>query len=277
MIQGALFDRSIETEVQVSEEERLSQAFESALRSVLRNQSHQLLPPVEATFYPYVGLSSTIRLRNGRIYARVSDLLRSAPSVVLSSLACILIAKLYRRRVPVEQERIYRAHTHTPSVVSATDERRRTRGFKITNGGRGRVFDLDNMFDALNTRYFGDQMSKPVLSWGKKSTRRVLGHHDHVHDVIVLSPSLDNERVPAFVVEYVLYHEMLHVKHKARVVGNRTVYHSGLFRLDERKFEAFKEATKWLEVFASSKLRGRATTRRGKQKRYGTKSVKRRL
>src|ERR1044071_5548345 len=68
----------------------LDAVFDEALRAMVKKKPH---PPVEARFYPYAGLSSTIRIREGRVYARVSDILRRSPRPVLFALACILIGK----------------------------------------------------------------------------------------------------------------------------------------------------------------------------------------
>jgi hypothetical protein len=63
----------------------------------------------------------------------------------------------------------------------------------------------------------------------------------------VISRALDHPDIPQFVLEYVLYHEMLHVKHPPGRRQGRTVYHSSAFREDEKQFERFTDATKWLE------------------------------
>src|SRR5262249_50968174 len=227
-----------------SPEERLEHAFDRALRSLVKKAP---APSFEVSFYPYAGLSSTIRLRSGRVYARVSDILRQSPEEVLHALACILVAKLYRLKIPAEHERLYREHTTEPDVVDATDSTRRSRGFKITSSPKGKAYDLDALFDRLNARYFSRSVQKPTISWGKRPTRRVLGHHDNVHDAIVLSPSLDSPRVPDYVVEYVLYHEMLHVKHPPRHESGRTIYHGPEFRAEEERFERFDEASDWVD------------------------------
>jgi len=123
----------------------------------------------------------------------------------------------------------------------------------MTSSSRGKVYDLADLFSELNTRYFGGAIARPMLSWSQKPTRRVLGHHDHIHQAIIISSTLDNASIPRFVVEYVLYHEMLHVKHPARIVSGRTVYHGRAFRDEERRYERFEEALKWLEKVAASR------------------------
>ncbi|HVG22393.1 MAG TPA: M48 family peptidase [Blastocatellia bacterium] len=230
-----------------AEDVKLGAVFDEALRAIVKKEPK---PPVEARFYPYAGLSSTIRLRRGRVYVRVSDILRASPREVLYALACILIAKLYRLKSSKEHERTYREYTLHLSVLDASETARRRRGYKKTTSPRGKVYDLDEMFSRLNARYFDDRLERPLLSWSQTRARRVLGHHDHVHGAIIISRVLDSPRIPRFVIEYVLYHEMLHVKHPPRVASARTIYHSQQFRLDERRFEQFEEALKWLEKLA---------------------------
>jgi len=242
-----------------SPEPDLEAIFDEALRALVRREPR---PEVEASFYPYAGLSSTIRLRKGRVYARISDILRHSPRDVLYALACILVAKLYRLKVATEHERTYRAYAHHPSILNATDAARRTRGYKLTTSPRGKTYDLDELFDDLNGRYFAGRLAKPLLSWSQQKTHRVLGHHDHIHSAIIISRTLDEARIPRFVIEYVLYHEMLHAKHPPRRVADRTIYHPRQFRDDELQFERYDEAVKWLDKIAAPARRKRKPRRR---------------
>lgn len=236
----------------------LEAIFDEALRALVGREPR---PAIEARFYPYAGLSSTIRLRQGRVYARISDILKHSPRDVLYALACILVAKLYRLKVAAEHERTYREYARRPAILNATDAARRTRGYKLTTSPRGQVYDLDELFDGLNARYFGGSLAKPQLSWSQQKTHRVLGHHDHLHGAIIISRTLDAPRIPRFVVEYVLYHEMLHAKHPPRRTSDRTVYHSRQFRADELEFERYQEAVKWLDKLAAP-VRRRPRARR---------------
>ena len=241
----------------VTSDEILKSVFDQALKVSLKKEPR---PNVEARFYPYAGLSSTIRLRQGQVFARVSDILRGSPREVLFALACILVSKLYRQRTSKAHERIYRAHTLEPLIREASEASRRRRGYKITTSAQGKHYDLASLFSELNKRYFKGSLERPLLSWSPRPTKRVLGHHDHVHSAIVISCSLDNPAIPQFVVEYVLYHEMLHVQHPPRIVSGRTIYHGRAFRDEERRFERFDEALKWMEQLASK--RGKTRRRR---------------
>lgn len=235
------------TDPQASSNARLEAIFNNALKEAVKKEPR---PQLEAHFYPYAGLSSTIRLRQGRVYVRVSDILTHSPTEIIYALARILIAKLYRVKVSSQHQRIYREYTSSAAIRDASEAIRRTRGYKITSSPRGRVYDLDELFADLNARYFDSRLEKPRLSWSLRPTRRVFGHHDPTHGTIVISRTLDNPKVPRIVVEYVLYHEMLHIKHPPKAAGGRTIYHDSKFRADEQRFEGYEKALATLERVA---------------------------
>jgi len=225
----------------------LSKLFTDAFRQL---EPKRPAPEIEVKFYPYAGLNHTIRIRSGRVYVRISDIFKSAPMDVHRALAFILVAKLLSRRTPDVHERAYRDYAYSPQILRASEIARRRRGRKIISSARGRVYDLDKMFTKLNRAYFGGRLEKPTLTWSQRRTRRILGHHDPVHETIVISKTLDSPEVPEWFVEYILYHEMLHIKHPARLIKGRRYYHTSAFRLDERKFPYYDQAQKWLERLA---------------------------
>ncbi|HYE15564.1 MAG TPA: SprT-like domain-containing protein [Pyrinomonadaceae bacterium] len=218
------------------------------------------VPEVDARYYPYAGLNHTIRLRSGRVHVRMSDIFRDAPTGVHRALAFILVAKLLRRRPPALYERIYRDYACAPEVLRASDLARRRRGRKMVSSAQGRVYDLERMFRRLNQRYFDGRIEQPTLTWSQRRTRTILGHHDGAHDTIVISKTLDSADVPEWFVEYILYHEMLHIKHPARLINGRRYYHTKAFRADEQRFPRYHEAQQWLDNVARLRrtLRARA-------------------
>ncbi|HEX8458333.1 MAG TPA: SprT-like domain-containing protein [Pyrinomonadaceae bacterium] len=223
----------------------LSPLFVDAFRQLERQH---VAPEIEVRFYPYAGLTHTIRSRAGRIHVRISDIFRDAPPNVQRALAFILVAKLLRRPAPQVHERIYRDYVISPQVQRASDLARRTRGRRQkVSTSRGNYHNLDRLFARLNRRYFDDEMEKPTLAWSQRRTRRLLGHHDPSDNTIVISKTLDAPEVPEWFVEYVLYHEMLHIKHPARVVKGRRLSHTKAFLADEERYHHFDEAQEWLD------------------------------
>src|SRR5215468_726094 len=200
---------------------------------------------IEVRFYPYAGVHHTIRVRSGRVYVRLSDIFDAAPPDVIRALAFLLVSRLLSRKAPVAHEKIYRSYAFSSQVLRASDIARQKRGRKVISTPRGKVYDLDELFSRLNRRHFDDQLEKPVLTWSKRRAKRILGHHDSVHDTITISRTLDSRDVPEWFVEYILYHEMLHIKHPARLQNGRRYYHTNAFRADERKFPYYEQAQKW--------------------------------
>ena len=72
---------------------KISQILDEAYREL---RPHTSAPPLHVRFYPFVSINNTIRLRQGELYIRLSDLLEGAPEAVLHSIAHILLAKLYQ-------------------------------------------------------------------------------------------------------------------------------------------------------------------------------------
>ena len=208
------------------------------------------VPAIEVRFYPYAGLHHTIRLRSGRVYVRISDICKSSPPDVMRSLAFLLVARLLGKRVPKAHDRIYRDYSLTPDVMRSSDIARRRRGRKMVSSAQGEVYDLEKLFARLNRRFFGNEISQPTITWSQRRTKSILGHHDRVYDSITISKTLDSKEIPEWFVEYILYHEMLHIKHPARLINGRRYYHTSAFRLDERRFPQYEEAQKWLERIA---------------------------
>jgi len=215
---------------------------------------------IEVRYYPYAGLHHTIRVRSGRVYIRLSDLLKEAPPEVSRALAFLLVARLLSRKTPVEYERTYRAFAFTPEVLRASDIARRQRGRKMISSSIGRVYDLERLFRRLNRRYFDDGLARPVLTWSRRKARSILGHHDRAHDTITISKALDSADVPEWFVEYILFHEMLHIKHPAKIINGRRYYHTAAFRAEERSFPRYQQAQDWLDrvIRRRHELRARA-------------------
>lgn len=120
-----------------------------------------------------------------------------------------------------------------------------------TENPQGKCYNLDLLFQTLNREYFGGKMVKPRLSWNRSFTTRKFGHYERGRDRVVLSISLDSDRVPQYVVEFVLYHELLHKQHEGKWVNGRLNVHTPEFRQDEQKFRKYKEADRWLTKLAS--------------------------
>ncbi len=203
-------------------------------------------PHFVVEFYPYANLAHTIRLRDDSAQVRLSDLLRGAPFPVLEAVAAILLARLYRRRPPRDVVETYRQFFLSRRTRRRMMRIRRSRGHRLKGGPRGQSHDLARLFARLNRRYFSGRLHRPQLGWSSRAWRTQLGCFDPALDQIVINVRLDRRDVPSFVVEYVLFHEMLHVKHPMRAASCGLQSHSAEFRREERHFAPYERARRFL-------------------------------
>ena len=194
------------------------------------------IPPVRARFYRFTSLNTTIRLREGELRVHISDLLEGAPEAVLRAIAHILLAKLYRKPVQAVHSARYRRYTLSEPVVRQTERIRQLRGRKRVVSAKGQRWDLDEVFESLNTRFFHGLLGRPVLTWSEHSARRLLGHYDAAHNTIMVSRVFDRMDTPRYAIEYLLYHEMLHLKHPVTIRSGRRCVHPAAFQEEEKLF-----------------------------------------
>ena len=205
------------------------------------------MPGFHVRFYRFTGLNTTIRLREGEIKVRLSDILEGAPESVLRAIAHILIAKLYRKPIETSHATRYRRFAGSEAVVRQTERIRQSRGRKRISTSKGEHYDLDEVFEALNFRFFHGLLGRPMLTWSEHRAKRLLGHYDAAHNTIVVSRVFDRPNTPRCAIEYLLYHEMLHLKHPVRVKAGRRCVHSREFQAEERLFPELDAAKAYLK------------------------------
>jgi len=204
-------------------------------------------PPVHVTFYPYIGINHTIRVRSGEVFVRIGNICDEMPLLCHKGLAYILVAKLLRKKIPAGANELYDAYIKSDFIQMKAVVRKRTLGKKVVTTSKGDTYDLDQIFADLNQRYFGDTLPEPVLTYSAGKTYRILGHHDSTHKHITISRSLDSPDVPRYVIEYVVFHEMLHIAHPTQHINGRRYNHTAAFKKDERKFAHYHAAERWIE------------------------------
>ncbi|HKW61597.1 MAG TPA: hypothetical protein VJN89_03545 [Candidatus Acidoferrum sp.] len=207
-------------------------------------------PRFRVEFYPYSSLTLTIRRREEVVFARFSDLLRRAPLSVLEAAAALLLARIYRRRAPSPLVAPYLEYARSGRTRSRMNRMRLHRVRPRHCGAHGQHFNLDKLFDELNGKYFAGALRKPRIGWSLRGWRRQFGCYDPGPNQILLNRRLDHPRVPQCAVEYVLFHEMLHVKHPTRRSGCTLVSHSHEFREEEKRFAEFTPARRILDRLA---------------------------
>ena len=204
------------------------------------------LPDFRVEYHAYAGLRSTVLLRDNQVRVRLSDLLAESPPIVLEALAEILLAKLFRRPASHEARECYLAYVFKESTRRRIEEARRERGGKIQRPARGLFFNLEEIFEDLNRRFFKGELPRVRLGWSAQFSRTLLGHYDAAHHAITISRLLDSPRSARYLVEYLMFHEMLHIKYPVERRGHRRVVHSRQFREEEKRFPKYELARRRL-------------------------------
>jgi predicted metal-dependent hydrolase len=223
---------------------KLLTVFEESYREL---RPRAPMPELAVEFFPFASINNNIRMREGKLFVRLSDVLEGAPAGVLRAIAHILLAKMYRKPIEREHATRYRRYISSQSIRNKASLLRQIRGRKRIDSPRGRAYDLETIFDELNLRFFHGLLARPRMTWSRVHARNRLGHYDPAHNAIVVSRVFDDFRVPRHAVEYIVYHEMLHLKHPVKLRGSRRCVHSSEFQAEEGLFPRLEEAKAMLK------------------------------
>ena len=113
---------------------------------------------------------------------------------------------------------------------------------------RGERYDLSILFNKLNKEYFRGQLSQPRLVWSSRRSIRRLGYFHPEINTIAVTQKLDDKNIPRMLVEYVLYHEMLHQHFGVKNHNGRRYAHTSAFRTAEKKFKHQNEAQNLIKL-----------------------------
>lgn len=234
---------------------RLSGNDSAELQWICRSTLQSAFPSfrstdVRASFYPYIGLTHTIRRKGSCWVLRISDHCARAPRIVIEAITVMLACKVLRRTPPAEMLKAYERFRRDPCVEAAVADRRLKRGRKVISRRDGRHHILRDIYGEANRRFFDGQVDVRMLGWSARRSWSRLGHYDPVHHSITISPVLDSPAVPRYVVAYILYHEMLHALFgDVPSAGGRRRHHPPEFRRAETSHPDYAAAKKFLGSF----------------------------
>jgi hypothetical protein len=246
MVDGTDSQRSFLTPVNVASSLFFESPGEIFARVHREIRPRTQTPPLHVEYKTFTNADSHVRLAGGAIVVRITDLLQGAPAPVTEALAHILLGKLYRKPASPQYEHRYRLYLNRRDVRRQINLIRQTRGRKVHLGALGSVHNLEEIFEDLNGRHFGGMMARPALGWSRIRSRTRLGHYDPSHQMIIVSRIFDDVRAPLLALEYVMFHEMLHLHYPVDHSGARRCVHTKEFKAHEKQFPFFDEAKKLL-------------------------------
>ncbi len=206
-----------------------------------------------------------LSVRSGRLGNRAPLELRihhsftEAPAEVLEAVATFVESKRGSDRA---REALVVIREHFSAHRTAARRRR------LVLRPEGVAFDLREILADLNERYFEGRLPVAV-TWGKSSTggascsrrRRTstlqLGSYSYEDQLIRVHRVLDGPEVPRYVVEAVVYHELLHADMPPEVVNGRRHFHTPEFRRRERLYRNLGRAERWIGEHMAELLQAR--------------------
>jgi len=195
--------------------------------------------PVKITF-AYVSYLYKAQAEEGVLVIKVNEGFIGAPPDVLQALARRLLSTA--NESDRERVRIYSVGDDFAEATTALE---------MTTAGadeltEGQYVDLEAVFDRVNQTYFDGKLDRPRLTWNGRITRFKMGHYDLLRDTVMLSVTLDAQDVPGYVLDFVMYHELLHKKLGVTIRDGRRYAHTRAFREAERAFPRYEEAQAFL-------------------------------
>ncbi|MGI5964907.1 MAG: hypothetical protein ACOX8L_03535 [Candidatus Methanomethylophilaceae archaeon] len=197
----------------------------------------------EAEFAPFANFKTRWHNRGRSFVYEVTDYLSGAPDSVLFAYTDAVVAKSagYRKEYGYE----YHRWISSPEFIEENRPSYIARSRNITRSPEGTHRSLYDSLDRLISSGFldGSVLRDSYFTWTKRPGYTKVGSCNTVFRVVSVSSSLDSEDVPEEVLDYVVYHECLHLSGGYRP-GKRP--HDREFRMAEREFPYWKKAEKFL-------------------------------
>ncbi len=199
---------------------------------------------LQVKFKKTKSLSHSIRLQNGVLTVNISGAFMQAPLQIIQITGIILFSKLFRYKIDKNIRRTYKQYIDENLSEFQRNAAVRRPSSRYTP--KGDYYNLEDIFESLNKKYFENKLPKPVLGWSLNNSYRRLGFYSSEKNLLVISRIFDSHKTPMNVVEYLMFHEMLHIYFPVETVNGRRRVHTPAFRKLERAFPDYEKIEKWI-------------------------------
>lgn len=183
--------------------------------------------------------------KTGIMRLRLHKMFQVADETVLKALSVFI------RRIPSEA-----ASKKIDDFIKANNGqiRKRTHARRAKVIPQGTHFHLDEVLERVSNRFFAGEISSVHIGWGQFRGRRrrrgriksrALATYCFEDTTIRVNPILDSPRVPMYIIDWVVYHELLHHILPVERAGSQRRYHTTKFRMLERAYPQYEDARAW--------------------------------
>jgi hypothetical protein len=214
--------------------------MERTLRAAAKGMGVRLPPRLSVAVRPLAEAYFRTTTRGGELRVVLNDALSDAPVDVMEGLAEVIVARTSGVTKPRSVGGPFWEHVGSEPVRERMRVNYLARQRSFSPDPSGKAWDLLDVFDRVNERCFQGAMPRPMMGWTRRPLTYRWGWYSSMvppHGLIVINRLLDDPRVPAFVLEGTVHHEMLHMLVDPEMVNGRRVVHTSRFREMERRFE----------------------------------------
>jgi len=210
-------------------ETRLRTHLKAPLRVIITDNTHSII---------------SVKTKKNAYIIRLHHMFLEAPESVIMSLAGYITGRLKGVRKTLNDF----IHENDWKIRQKTKSRS-PRKTKISTQGRHR--NLLDAYERLNQTFFEGRVRCPI-TWGNRRKRKRLksirlGSYNLDRSIIRINRVLDRPDIPDYVLDEVIYHEMLHHYLGIKKRNGRVSYHHETFKIMEKRFPHRDRAQRWIK------------------------------
>lgn len=206
---------------------------------------------VKADFMSFKEFKSTWQRLGKKVSFEISDYLGGARPEIMGDFAQALYGRIEKRTPGCVYSPRLKAYLESDDFVQRNQATYIRRSRNLTRSAEGQHFDLQESYERLVDSGIVSPSRDVSLNWTRGSNRMRVGYCSVLMRVVAISSLLDSDKVPDFVHEYVLYHELLHLE-DGLSDGHR--HHPPEFKAREKLHPKWRESEDWLRKLAARKV-----------------------
>jgi predicted metal-dependent hydrolase len=200
--------------------------------------------PVSITITDNTRSMISVNRKNKKYTIRLHHMFLNANAKVLVALAEFISGKSKRNRIQLR-----RFIGENKGKIRTKNSPKIEKNIKIMH--QGKVFNLLDSFERLNSTYFNGNVECRI-TWGyrrkKKKQKSIrLGSYSSKTSIIRINPTLDRYWIPQYVIDSIIYHEMLHHIIGSKKNNGQNHYHFKAFKMKEKEFLYYEKAKIWIK------------------------------
>jgi len=218
--------------------------LEQMLRHAAKSLGARLPPRLLMAVRPLAEAYFRTTARGGELRVVINDAFGDAPRDVLEALSEVIVARASGAARPRMVGKPFWDYVETDDLKERMQANYMARQRSFDPEPQGRAWNLVDIFDAMNKAYFENVLPRPLLGWTRRPLTYRWGWYSSMvrpHGLIVINCLLDDPKVPGFVLEGTMYHEMLHMQVDPVIVNGRRTVHTRGFRVLERRFDRHED------------------------------------